>query len=201
MQSELFPLPKVFRITRKWRIFLLICPIISIIWGGGPLWAVIAELSEGKYVPFDIILALLSLGMASLLLWGYFDYSKSRLVLTLDGITYYGSGFRVYTPWQNAEELGNGSQRVPMSVSWTPQLIGFKLRENAIVGMKVEDGRRQGRAAIETDWWYPAVMRARYASFFIIDEIFRERHWQQGELGAYLHHSAPQMFEWKTTEK
>jgi hypothetical protein len=38
-------------------------------------------------------------------------------------------------------------------------------------------------------------MRAPYAGFFIIDEIIRERHWQQGELDAYLHHCAPQAFE------
>jgi hypothetical protein len=116
-------------------------------------------------------------------------------------ITYYGSGFRVYTPWQNVGGLENASQLVPMSVSWAPRLIGFKLREHAIVGMKLEKGRRQGRAVIETDWWYPASMRARYAGFFLIDEIFRERQWQQGELGAYLHQYAPQMFERETPAK
>jgi len=61
--------------------------------------------------------------------------------------------------------------------------------------MKLEDGIRQGIAVIETDWWYPASMRASYAGFFVIDEIIRERHWQQSELGAYLQYYAPQAFE------
>lgn len=195
MQDELFPLPKVFRITRNWRIFLLICPLISVLWGVGSMWLLIAGLKESKNVAFDMTVDFLSLGMASLIMWLYFDYSKSRLELTPDGITYYGSGFRVYTPWQNVVGFGNAPQLVPMSVSWTSKLIGFRLRENAVVHMKVEEGIRQGRAVIETDWWYPVSMRTRYAGFFIIDEIIRERHWQQGELGAYLHRYAPQAFE------
>jgi hypothetical protein len=142
-----------------------------------------------------MIVALLSLAMASLVLWGFRDYSKSRLVLTAHGIAFYGSGFRVYTPWQNIGGIGNTLQNVPLAVSWTSKLIGFRLRQNAVIRMKVEEGIRQGRAVIETDWWYPVSMRAPYAGFFIIDEIIRERHWQQGELGAYLHHCAPQAFE------
>ena len=195
MHDESLPLPKVFHITRRWRIFLLICPFISVIWGSGAIWLLVSALHESKNVAPDIILALLSLAMASLILWLYVDYSKSRLVLTAHGIAYYGSGFRVYTPWQNIVGIGNPFQNVPLSVSWTPKLIGFRLRQNAVLRMKVEEGIRQGRAVNETDWWYPVSMRAPYAGFFIIDEIIRERHWQQGELGAYLHHCAPQAFE------
>lgn len=195
LENEPLSLPKVFHITRRWRIFLLICPLISAILGIGPIWLLIAGWNEDKNVVYSMIVALLSLGMALLLLWSYFDYSKSRLVLTSDGITYYSLGFRVYTPWQNVVEFGKASQHIPMSVSWTSKLMGFRLRENAIVGMKLEEGRRQARAVIETDWWYPASMRTPYAGFFIIDEIIRERHWQQGDLGNYLHHYAIQAFE------
>lgn len=195
MHDESLPLPKVFHITRRWRIVILLCSFISVIWGIGSIWLLVSALNESKNVAYDMIVALLSLGMASLLLWGFRDYSKSRLVLTSHGITYYGSGFRVYTPWQNIVGIGNTLQNVPLTVSWTSKLIGFRLRQNAVVRMKLEEGIRQGRAVIETDWWYPVSMRAPYVGFFIIDEIIRERHWQQGELGTYLHHCAPQAFE------
>lgn len=191
MQDESFPLPKIFRITRGWRTFLLICPLISVIWGIGAIWLMTSALHESKNMMNDIVIALLSLGMILLLLWLYFDYSKSRLVVDANGLIYYGSGFRVYTPWHNIIGFANASPLKPMSVSWTAKLIGLRLYQNARMDMTLEDGVRQGIAVIETDWWYPASMRAPYAGFFILDEIIRERNWQQGELGIYLRHYAP----------
>jgi len=126
---------------------------------------------------------------------GYIDTLRSHLVITADGLTYSGSGFRAYAPWQMIVSMERVSLQVPLSVSWTSKLVGFRLRQNAKLPMKLEEGIRQSMAVIETDWWYPTSMRAPYASFFLIDEMIRERHWLQGELGAYLHHYAPQAFE------
>jgi hypothetical protein len=194
MQDESFPLPKIFSITRNWRKFLLICPLASFIFAIGAVWMILT-LNQSNNATYSMVVALLGLCLAFILMWGYFDYSKSRLALTSDGITYYSSGFRIYTPWHNLADIGSISPQVPLTVSWTSKLIGFRLRQNAMLRMKLEEGVRQGIAVIETDWWYPVSMRAPYAGFFIIDEIIRERNWQQSDLGIYLQHYAPQAFE------
>lgn len=197
MHDEAFPLPKVFGITQGWKLFLLICPLVTIFMGAGSFLLLQEALYEDKQfflVVYHMVFAVLGLVMTPFLLWLAFDYYKSRLEISAAGLTYYGLGFRVYTPWQNILLLEKNVQLVPMTVSWDSKLVGFRLRQEAVMGMKLEEGRRLGKAVVETDWWYPLSMRRPYASFFIIDEIVRERNWLQRELGAYLFHYAPQAF-------
>jgi hypothetical protein len=113
-----------------------------------------------------------------------------RLVLTDDGITYYGRGFSIYTPWQNV--IGVGSvQPFPFPLNFL-KVPGLRLRHPSVLGMKLIEGRQQGIAVLETARRNPTLIKALFASNLPIRPwVLYTRNWKESELCRDLQHYAP----------
>ncbi len=99
MRSAPLAAPRVFRITWSWRVFLFLVFFFLDILKNALYWLLRLDISSYQqflaYViddsGFVFVLAVLY----------YLLIRNIRLVLSPQGITYYGAGFRLYTPWHN----------------------------------------------------------------------------------------------------
>jgi hypothetical protein len=66
--------------------------------------------------------------------------------------------------------------------------------------MKLADGKQQGKAALETDWWNPASTMASFASILPMTPMtpmLPGRNWKESPLGRDIQQYAP----WVTLEQ
>jgi hypothetical protein len=154
-----------------------------------------------------ILLSLFSLGVAAALIFGLWN---SRLVIAPEGITYYGIGYRVYSPWWNTKGIG--------SMWLGARLVnGLLLELPASEGVSLQEGMRQQRPVLEVSGWLHLELKAlpvlrvlvplgglsqrsidealdmrRYGSIIPISLFVRQ--WQHSEAAWIIAQYAPQVF-------
>jgi len=74
------------------------------------------------------------------------DVWKARLIVAPEGITCYGNGYRLYTPWWNIRNSGSMQLGVR-------QVSGLWLERPAVAGLSLAEGLRQQRPALELSGW------------------------------------------------
>jgi hypothetical protein len=57
--------------------------------------------------------------------------------------------------------------------------------------MKLADGKRQSKAALEADWWNPASAMVSFATILPMSPIFHNRNWKESLLGKDIQQYAP----------
>jgi hypothetical protein len=114
------PLPQnVYRLRPLWRAFYAgIYPLISMIVG---LSLALKYLGTFDSIAFSLfIICLIVLAVGYNIYYGI-RMSMARLVTSPVGVTYYGVGFRIYTPWHQIAGIGKVWKR------WMP-ITGFTFR-------------------------------------------------------------------------
>lgn len=140
---------------------LLTLPFLGVVFIGFGLLTFLPSLNESfadsvGTTLVGVVFCIVMMGM-------YRTFKRIRLVLTHDGITYYALGFRIYTPWQNVVGVGS-IQPYAFPLNFR-KIWGLQLHQPSVLGMKLTDGKRQSKAALETDWWNPASTMGTFASF------------------------------------
>lgn len=195
MHAEMLSSERVYpcQFTLFTRIYLLCFPLIGIVATGFGLLTFLPSLNESFADSVGVTLAGIAVFVA--MMYMYKAIKRTRHVLTDDGIIYYGWGFRIYTPWQNV--IGFGSVKpYPFTLLANTVVQGLQLRHPCVLGMKLVEGRRQGVAMIETDWWNPASTMAPFAGILPIPQMrLYRRKWRDTELGKDLPRYVPRIFE------
>jgi hypothetical protein len=181
MSSQTLSSEKVYRLPHYVMMILLIFPFLGFAGIGFGLLTFLPSLNESiaDSIGITIVGILFCLAMTGM----YLTIKRTRLVLTEDGATYYAWGFRIYTPWQNVIGIGSTQpySTFPLNVR---TFWGLQLRQYSMLGMKLADGKRQGKAALETDWWNPASTMAPFASILPMTPMLPGRNWKESPLGA-----------------
>lgn len=138
--GEFSPLAKVYHVSQaRFRAlvlvyafgFLLQCLLITILFVPQTPWA---PLSPGWKIYILLFWSLLTIWR----IVGFLDRIKTRLTTSPAGIAYLGTGYRVFTPWENVG--GIGVRGVRADRPGYRQLTGLTLRQPAPV-FKREFGR------------------------------------------------------------
>jgi uncharacterized RDD family membrane protein YckC len=104
--------------------FILQCLLITILFVPQTPWA---PLSPGWKIYILLFWSLLTIWR----IFGFLDRIKIRLATSPAGIAYLGTGYRVFTPWENVE--GIGGRRVRADRPGFRQLAGLTLHQPAPV--------------------------------------------------------------------
>ncbi len=95
------------------------------------------------------IYALLSTGMYIILsVFLFISTLTNRLEFSSEGVVYYGTGFRMYTPWTNI--VGITQIRHPL-FPFHPTTV-FVLRQPALLNISLAEGKRQHLPVVESYW-------------------------------------------------
>jgi hypothetical protein len=187
MRSAPLAAQRVFRITWSWRVFLFLVFFFADVLKIGLDW--LLRLDTGSYQQFlDDVIRNSAFVLVFAVLY-YLLIRNIRLVLSPQGITYYGAGFRLYTPWHNII----GTESFPLYYGLR-KVRGLKLYQRAVLNMSLEDGMRYGVAVMEISWWRSNQLAA-LAGMVPIQIEIAGRHWEEHELGAYIRQYAPRAFE------
>lgn len=194
MSSQTLSLEKVYRLPHYVLMILLILPFLGFAGIGFGLLTFLPSLNESiaDSIGTTIVGILFCLAMTGM----YLTIKRIRLVLTEDGATYYAWGFRIYTPWQNVIGIGSIQPYSTFPLNFR-KFWGLQLRQYSVLGMKLADGKRQGKAALETDWWNPASTMAPFASILPMTPMLPGRNWKESPLGRDIQQYAP----WVTIEQ
>ncbi len=182
--------PKVYPITRFTSTCLLILPLMGIVFVSFAFLTLLPAINES--ITDSVVSILIAMAFFVFITYVYVVLRRVRLVISYEGIAFYGWGYRMYTPWYNV--IGTESLSFSSPVNFR-KFAGLKLRQKALLNMKLEDGIQQGIAVLETDWWNPAWNMARFAGIFPIGNMVGGFNWREGELGAVIRYYAPQAFE------
>lgn len=193
MSPEQVSSESIYGLPRSVRLLLLLLPLTGFALFGFGLLTFLPALNESfSDSVWTTLIGLLGCGVMLSL---YRAIRRTRLVLTEDGITYDGWGFRLYTPWENVVGMG---QIYPYAFPLSFRAIrGLQLRQPTVLGMKVQEARQQGKAALETAWWNPVFGMAVFAGLLPTTPMLPRRNWQESELGKQLQQYAPWAFEKK----
>ena len=74
------------------------------------------------------------------------------------------------------------------------KIWGLQLRQPCILGMKLAEGKRQRKAALETDWWNPASTMGAFAGILPISPMINGRDRKGSESGMDIQRYAPWVF-------
>ena len=188
MPSENLSSEKVYPLPPFVRACWLVNPFLALVITGMGL------LTFSPYLNFSVAysIGVTFAGMAAFAMTtGMYRATKHvRLVLTDDGITYYGWRFSIYTPWQNV--IGVGSvQPFPFPLNFL-KVRGLRLRHPSVLSMKLIEGRQQGIAVLETAIRKPTLIKAFFASNLPIRPwLLYTRNWKESELCRDLQHYVP----------
>jgi hypothetical protein len=191
MNSEMHLSEKVYHLPKLTNTFLLIFPFLGFVFIGFGLLTFLPSLNEsfadsvGTTI-VGVVFCVVMIGM-------YTSIKRSRLVLTDDGITSYAWGFRVYTPWQNVIGVSSIQPYTTFPANFR-KIWGLQLRQPSVLGMKLADGKRQGKAALETDWWNPVSTMGAFAGILPMSPMINGRNWKESELGMDIQRYAPWIF-------
>ncbi len=190
MTHELLPSEKIYCISQFAKVCLLLPTLFVICFiGFGPL---IFSPDLSKNFEYFVVIIPIEMVGAAFIMSMYRVLQHIRLVLTHDGITFYSWDYSMYTPWQNVVGVHDVySYLFPLTFD---MLTGLKLHQPALLGMTVEDGRRQGIATVETKRWSSASAMAPYTGVLPIIKIIGGRNWQKGVVGREIQIHAPQAF-------
>jgi hypothetical protein len=128
-------------------------------------------------------------------------FRGTRLVTSTGGVTYHGVGFRVYTPWDNIQGMGEGTYKGNHAYGtrfYQPdrQVKGLLLRNPAVVGYKIQDGIRQHIPVIEVTFPLLAMLNMnRFAGVIPTSTFFDNSTYQDFLVDAKRY--APKAFDTK----
>lgn len=120
----------------------------------------------------------------------FFDIPATRLELLDEGVLFSGSGYHLYTPWNNIS-----------SIIWTtrsPRFPSvFELKEPAITTLSLDEGRLNNQAILETHWQLPTWLLQNNKEVFVRIPVpvqfFSKKERGDGILDDYLQHYAPHL--------
>ena len=144
-QSSPPPPPQnVYRLRPLWRAFYAgIYPLISLIAG---LSLALKYLGTFDSIAFSLfIICLIVLAVGYNIYYGI-RMSMARLVTSPVGVTYYGVGFRIYTPWHQIAGIGKVWKR------WMP-ITGFTFRTPPALMETANQGLQGQIPVIEISRW------------------------------------------------
>jgi hypothetical protein len=106
---------------------------------------------------------------------------KMRILLTPQGITIRGWGYRCYAPWN-------------MIRGTTSHLIyeGLLLAQPALSNISLEEGKRRGVAVIKMRWFISLVLGSELDRIFFIPAI-TGLNWRNSEVGVYIRQYVPRI--------
>jgi hypothetical protein len=188
MHTEAPLAEKMYRLPRFVHIYLLLFPLIGILLTGFGLLTFLPSLNRN----FLDSVGTTSVGIVSfgLMMALYKAIKATRLVLTENGITYYGWGYRIYTPWQNVTQL----TRRQLYYTFPSNLRKFRvlqLRQPSVLGIKLIVGKQKGVAVLETDWWNPARAMKEFADIVPLTPMLHGRNWKERALTRDIQEHAP----------
>lgn len=169
---------------------LLILPFIGLLFIAFALWTFLPPVNESFWDSIGCLLA----GIAgfAFLTYMYSANKHIKIIVVPDGIIFYGWGYRMYTPWPNVIAVA-AIYPFPFPVN-NRKVWGLRLHYPYKLGMKIDEGRRQGVAVLETDWWNPAFGMAPYAYILQLNPVLRQKNWEKSELGMAIRFYAPWIF-------
>ena len=136
----------------------------------------------------SLLLFLLYIAMMS------FDIPTMSLELSDEGLVFYGTGYRIYTPWENV-----------VGIDWTrpsrsfPRII--QLKEPSVVGeIPFEEGMASRRAVTEKRRWWVLNRQLKtedqYTHYIRLPIMFfRRKDKLDGSINQYLQHYLPHLME------
>lgn len=140
----------------------------------------------------DIIAALLFIGTFLFAIYLLWSAHRICLVLTNDGLTFYGLRYRIYTPWQNV--IGIEKMHIAILGIIGSSFTGLRLYNDYRYDIDIEEGRRLGIAVMEVDW--PESMRSMQVlhHVFPIMTFIAGYDWPGKALGKDMQRYAPWLF-------
>lgn len=188
MHTEASLAEKVYRFPRFVNVIMLVFPVLSIVFVGFGLLTFLPSLNASF---FDSV-GTTSVGIVffGLMVGLYKAIKATRLVLTDDGMTYYGWGYRIYTPWQNV----TGLTLSKLYSNFPSNLRKFRvlqLRQPSVLDIKLVEGKQKGIAALETDWWNPAWSMRQFAGIVPLTPMLHGRNWKESALCRDIQEHAP----------
>ncbi len=178
---------KVYRSKRSQ--FILLFWTIPLI-GSEILFCVLGILDPGEPL-LNKIYGLLIMGILLILLGAFFIYTFiNHVEVSSEGVEYYVSGLRMYTPWKNI--VGITQIRHPL-FPLHPTTV-FVLRQPALLNISLAEGKRQRLPVVENYWylklftaapmnylWYMPLPRTLVSPFDL----------EQGEFSMYIRQYLP----------
>ncbi len=119
--------------------------------------------------------------------------SSMRLEVSYEGIAFYGTGYRIYAPWETIILMNKVKHPyIPFY-----QTDVFVVQEPALRSISLEEGKQRGLAVVETHWlvrrWLVSATadpRA-YARYIPLPTSFiAQKDREQGILADYIHYYA-----------
>ena len=120
----------------------------------------------------------------------YVAMKRMRLVLTDNGITYYGWGYLIYTPWQNVVGITCRQLYYNFPLNLRKFQV-LQLHQPSVLGMKLVEGKQKGVAALETAWWNPSWSMKRFAGIVPLTPMLHGRNWKERALCRDIQEHAP----------
>lgn len=190
MKNEEISEIHIYPLFKSWvvRLCLLFFPLLGFVWTAFGLFTFLPSFHNSLGDSLGTTLTGLICFVLMTLL--YRALGRTRLVVTEDGIAYYTPGYRMYTPWKNIMRIET-FRPYPSTLLHIRTLIGFKLRQQYVVGMKLAEGKARQVPVLETDWWNPVWSMAPFADRLPIVEIIVGRNWQEGAFGQDVRRYAP----------
>ena len=160
--------PKHYHPVGLWRMVPLTILAVSVVLSLGFVLLIVflpSKMDMASRLILSVFGALIFLLIGILLSLGF---RGMRLVTSPEGVTYYGIGFRVYTPWDNVKGMGEGvyaGNRAIGTRVYQPDrsVKGLLLRQPAVVGYKLNDGIREHIPMIEAT--FPLVATVNLSRF------------------------------------
>jgi hypothetical protein len=122
-------------------------------------------------------------------------FKMLRLVISPQGIHFYGPGYTIYTPWDKVVGLGPMKQtQVPNGGFWTGSSVEGLLFDPPTVYMSLERGRELHQPVIEETQGRRTGFY-RFARIKMIPIGYFQRNWEQSPLVGDLRRYAPQLFQ------
>lgn len=180
---------QVYRTALWFRLCIVLLDLIIVVSAMGACVSLLQETGGDSVAIFAGVILLLF--MIAFALGSFLAVREMRLELTADGIAFYAWGYRMYTPWNNIagveESHAYGTSFLLRS------FMGLTLHHDCVLGISIEEGKRQSIAVIETDWWTPGWSMQRLTNPFPIIHVIAGRHWLHGPLGKEIQHYVPRI--------
>jgi hypothetical protein len=180
--------------------FTWILPILFVLLAVFSLVFAIVVIPQIPTMESLVIMFLTIVGIIGLLfftLYGvliFFNIPTTRLELSNEGLIFYGTGYRIYTPWENI--AGVGWTRFSHSF---PALIPLK-KSALVTEISFEEGIASRRAVAEKRVWWMRTRQLKanvqYTHYIRIPVVFfRRKDKQEGTINQYLWYYLPHLME------
>ena len=178
---------KVYRSKRSQFILLFLSTFLI---GSEILFSMLGILDPGEPL-LNKIYVLLIMGILLILLGAFFISTFiNHIEVSSEGVAYYGTGFRMYTPWTNI--VGITQIRHPL-FPFHPTTV-FVLRQPALLNISLAEGKRQHLPVVESYWMMKLFTAApmNYLCYMPLHvSLVSPSDLEQGEFSVYIRQYLP----------